>query len=203
MMGMTANAQTSIALLRLAFTVQKRRRKPSAADAADAGSGVDDEQGQPHAAEVQSEIAAEKIRHPEQIDPPDRIGKELAQGDRPSLPRPEQSGPGHHCLQIRFLILRIAPDVGQFRSRDVRVFFRAVIERQPTQNPEESDRAGGDECHAPSEAVGNPRNNQRRYDRADIRSGIKQACRQRAFFLREPLGHGFHRCREAASLSQS
>jgi len=39
----------------------------------------------------------------------------------------------------------------------------------------------------------NPRDHGRRHDSADICSGIKNACRQRPFFLGKPFGNGFER----------
>ena len=50
-------------------------------------------------------------------------------------------------------IRRIALDVGQFGCGELRVILRPVIESEPTGDPDKSQGAGGNECHAPSIAI--------------------------------------------------
>ena len=58
-----------------------------------------------------------------------------------------------------------------------------------------------DECHAPPKTKRNPRHNQRRHDRADICSGVKDSGGQSPLFLRKPLRDRLDRRGEAARLA--
>src|SRR5205085_9644183 len=49
---------------------------------------------------------------------------------------------------------------------------------------------------------GDEGNCERREDCADVRAAVKDACRQSALLLREPLRHRLNRCREVASFAK-
>ena len=87
--GTTASAQTSIAVLRPALTrpaaLDERRRQPAAADAADVGDEIDRDERRADGPQVDAVIAIEEVRDPEEVQPPDRIGQELADRKRPRL----------------------------------------------------------------------------------------------------------------------
>ena len=55
----------------------------------------------------------------------------------------------------------------------------------------------------PSPVQRDPRNNQRRDDRADVAPGVEDARRERALLRREPLRHRLDRAREVARLTES
>ena len=58
-------------------------RKPAAADAADVRDQIDRDQRRPEPGERETVLAVEKLRQPEQKEPPDRIGHELRRPRRP------------------------------------------------------------------------------------------------------------------------
>ena len=97
--GDDAGEQTSMAVLRAGFdrpaALDQRRRQPAAADAADVGDQV--------ARSVSARIrrgpadavfGCEEVGDPEQVEPPDRIGQELAERERPRSAGAEQRRPG-------------------------------------------------------------------------------------------------------------
>ena len=87
MIGTTASAQTSMAVLRAALrapaALDERGREPAAADAADVRDQVDDHDGQAHGAEVQAVVAVEEVGDPEEVQPPDRDRSGTCRGRRP------------------------------------------------------------------------------------------------------------------------
>ena len=100
--------------------LEQRRRQPAAADAADVGDEIDRDERRPDRAEVDAVVAVEKIRNPEEVEPPDRVGQELAERERPGLPVLQQPDP----RDVRRRVGRIAADVRQLGSADRRVVLR-------------------------------------------------------------------------------
>lgn len=71
------------------------------------------------------------------------------------------------------------------------MIFRVAIEKQPEDEPDEAECAGGDEGHLPAEAYGQPGYGERSDDRADIGSGVKNSSGEGALFFGKPFGDGF------------
>src|SRR6185369_59730 len=83
------------------------------------------------------------------------------------------------------------------------MFFRTSIKQQPRYEPDETDRARGDECGAPTPRDRDHRHDERRYERADVRAGVKDSSRERAFFLREPFSNSLDRRRKVSRLTET
>ncbi len=66
------------------------RRQPAATNAADIGNQLDSYQWKAHGRKIQPVVLAQKIGNPEEVEPPDRIGHELANRKSPSLPMAHQ-----------------------------------------------------------------------------------------------------------------
>ena len=93
----------SIAVLRPRFTDHPRAMRGSnspAADRSDVGDQVDHDQRRRERRELHAEARVEKLRKPEQIEEPDRIGERLSDDERPRLPA-EQGPPGHPLDRLR------------------------------------------------------------------------------------------------------
>src|SRR5436305_13883097 len=82
------------------------------------------------------------------------------------------------------------------------MLFRAAINLEPEDQPNEAQRACDDERPLPAVSDGDEGNCERREDCADVRAAVKDACRQSALLLREPLRHCLNRCREVASFAK-
>src|ERR1700744_4550340 len=71
----------------------ERHGQPSAADAADGRSSVDDDEREAHVLQVEAVLFAEEIRQPEEEEPPDGIGETFTNGKGPCLAIGEQTHP--------------------------------------------------------------------------------------------------------------
>ena len=142
-------------------------------------------------------VAVEEIGNPEQVQPPDRIRKELPNHEGPSLPMRQQRPP----RDVHRRIGRITVDVRQFRSAQPWVFMRTSIERQPERQPQESQQAGGDKSPVPAPGERDPGNDERRCERTDVGAGVEDPGSERAFALRKPFGRGLDRRGKVSCLS--
>src|SRR5208282_138147 len=128
-------------------------------------------------------FALQEIRHPKQVEPPDRVGHELGYHKGPSLPMRNEAGPTdfHHWR------LRVASDVLQLRLREARVLVWLAIQQQPEYEPDETQRAHNHKGPAPAPMDGDPGHDQGSNHRAEIRTGVENSRRQRALFFWKPL----------------
>ena len=83
------------------------------------------------------------------------------------------------------------------------MLFGLAIQQQPEYEPDESERAGDNECPAPTPVNRDPRHNERSNYGAHVCSGVENSCRQGSLSLREPLGDGFDACWEDSGLSET
>src|ERR1051325_7010125 len=74
------------------------------------------------------------------------------------------------------------------------MFFRSSIKREPRQQPQKPERAGKDESRAPAPFVCDRAHDEGCDKRADVCARVEDSGRERTFFLRKPLGHGFDGC---------
>ncbi len=132
-------------------------------------------------------LGVEELGQPIKIEPPDRVGQELARDEGPCLPVAQELPPG----DLRSAGLwRIAEDVGPFRLPEAFLALGAFVEDEPEGQPDEAERRGGHERGRPAEGHRQPRDHGGRQDGAEVRAGIEQARGQGALLFREPFGHG-------------
>src|SRR5579872_2626903 len=115
----------------------------------------------------------QKVRHPKQIKPPDRLGDELRRRKRPSLPVPNQFLP----REARHRRRGIAANVGQLPRVHARMLPRLAIQEQPKYEPYEAQRAGDDESPSPAPAQRDWRHYQRSDDRTYARPRVEDPYR--------------------------
>ena len=180
-------------------TLDQRRGQPSARDAADIGDEVDRHDRRANPREIQAVVPEEEIGHPEQIQPPNRIGHELADREGPGLTMPQQPCPGNP----RDVLRRIAADVGELRLGQRGMVFGPAIERDPERQPHEADGAGENERPAPAVEQRDRRHHERRDDGADVGAGVEDASGQRALPPRKPLRGRLDRRREIARFAEA
>src|SRR5215813_768587 len=87
--------------------LEQERREPSSANAADGGHCVNHKERKPHVGKSDSVRLEEKVRKPEQIEPPDRIGHELTDGKCPGLRVWYQLQPGNFGPGLRWFTANI------------------------------------------------------------------------------------------------
>ncbi len=92
--------------------LEKAVGKPAAQDAAEVRHQVDRDQRRSEREQRQSILAVQVLRQPEQQEPPDRIGQELAGHEGPRLAMTQQLRPGHALRRVR----RIRLDIGELRG---------------------------------------------------------------------------------------
>src|SRR5437870_7590445 len=83
------------------------------------------------------------------------------------------------------------------------MLFGLAKNAEPKNQPDETDCARGDERPLPAPAQINPRHGERRDDRADIRSGVEDASRQRALLFWKPFGNDFDARGKIARLAEA
>src|SRR6267378_1493156 len=114
------------------------RGQPASTDTPNHRNVVNDDEGQPEMRQVQIEFRAKVRRQPEQIEPPDRIGKEFGGRVCPSLAITKQSAPRYRRAQVRSRLLIYVP---QFSSSKPWVVRRLAVIAEPPQNPEHAEDA--------------------------------------------------------------
>src|ERR1044072_3241551 len=129
------------------------RREPTAPDAAHLRREIDDDERRPQSAQSDAVGLVQKLRQPEEEEPPDGVCEELADGEGPRLPVTQQTRPRN----LRRGLFGVTPYIGQLRTRQTRVLFRSAVEREPEDEPDEADRARQDERPTPTVGVGYPR----------------------------------------------
>src|SRR4029077_18031225 len=77
------------------------------------------------------------------------------------------------------------------------------ITRDPQNQPDYYQTAGGEKSRTPAETHRDPWNDERGNQRTDIRSTIEYAGGQRALLLWKPIGHCSERGREIGGLSKT
>src|SRR5262245_43925268 len=97
------------------------RRDPSTADAPDVGDQINGDEWRPELRDSDADVEffVEEIGHPEEVEPPDGIGHELANGERPGLAMREQLGPGN----FHDWIGRVAANVCQLGGAEMGMVF--------------------------------------------------------------------------------
>src|SRR2546423_1060810 len=173
--------------------------EPAAADASNVGGDVDDDDGDAQFRETDAVVLVQKFGEPVEVEPPDGVGQKFSYGEGPRLPMWEQTLPGHPCRRLR----RVALDVREFFRGEARVLFGAAVDREPEEEPDEAERAGGDESALPSVVRDNPRDGQRDDYRAEGRACVEDARGERARPPPGPLRHRLDRRREVAALAQT
>src|SRR5690606_12096739 len=115
----------------------------AACDRADRRAGVDEREERCALQRILAARALEVRRQPEQEEPPDRIGDELADQEGPNLTIPEELRP----RQTQDFLRRRLPclDVLQLIARQSRVILRCEERSLPEDQPHESDRADRNE----------------------------------------------------------
>jgi len=156
------------------------RRQPAAADAADVGHEVDHHERQPHGLEVEPVVALEEVGHPEEIQPPDRVGEELADREGPGLPQGKHRRPGQRHDRLG----RITVDVRQLRGGHARMLLGPPIAEHPPDHPDEAQQAGDQERPLPAVVDGDPGHDERGDQGTDVRAGVEDPGGERALLLR-------------------
>src|SRR5580658_47204 len=133
--------------------------------------------------EIEAVNAIQEARQPEQVEPPGRIGEKLAQDEGPGKTAAQQFAQGRLW---QFL----------FRRRGAPRAARCTQEPPPGHYPNQTGRAGYDECGAPAVVQRQIGYSQWRENGADIRAAVEDAGGQRALALREPIGDGADSGRE-------
>src|SRR6185437_16426527 len=95
----------------------------------------------------------EKLRQPEEIEPPYRVGEELADRERPRLAVAQEAEP----LDRPRLLGLSARDVRQLGSAALGMLRGRPVDRQPGGEPEKAERTGHDERSAPPPGERDPR----------------------------------------------
>src|SRR5215467_8699758 len=98
----------------------------------------------------------QKIRKPEQIEPPDWIGHEFTDGKCPCLRMWYQLQP----RDFRCWLRRIAADIVQFRFFHPRIVLRHSIDGKPRNQPDKADSARCNKCRSPAVSVFDPGHNE-------------------------------------------
>src|ERR1043165_9477764 len=83
------------------------------------------------------------------------------------------------------------------------MLFRTSIKCPPREEPEETDRARGDESSAPTEPDRYDGNDERCNERSDIGAGVEDSGGERALFFRKPFGDCFDRGRKVSRLAKT
>src|SRR5262249_30715947 len=96
--------------------------QPAAEDRKHSDNGVNRRKMYGATLDIQSASLLEKIGKPDQKKPPDRIGQELRDDERPALGVAQQSAPLYLALLLDFVT--IGMNIGQFRFADAFVLLR-------------------------------------------------------------------------------
>ena len=146
---------------------------PAAADAADVRNQVDGNERQADILQVDAVLLVQESRNPEEIEPPDRVGHELADGEGPGLSELQEAEPADLAL----LIGRVGLDVGELGLSDGRVLTRGVIGKRPPDDPDKADGTRDDESPFPTPGDSNPRHDERGTQCTDVGAGVEDAGR--------------------------
>src|SRR5262249_31524381 len=149
--------------------------------------------------ELKSVSFIQKVRQPEKVNPPDRIGHELTEGEGPRLSVRYKFLPRNPSVRFD----RVALDVSQLGGRHMRMLFRPPIKHKPTHKPQEPDRHGEHKRPLPSPSYCNKRHKRWRSDNPHIGAGIEQARCQGALLFWEPFGDRLDRRGEVSGFSQA
>ena len=139
--------------------LDERRREPAAADAAHVGHEVDDHERQADGLQVEAVVAVQEVGDPEEVQPPDGVGHELADREGPGLAVGEQLAPGDGRDRLRRdrCGCRPAPP-----AREPRVLLGRPVEPQPPDAAQTKPvSAGGDERPLPAPVQRDPGHDQR------------------------------------------
>ena len=147
----------------------------------------------------QAELAVEEVRHPEQIDPPDRIGHELRDRHGPRLAVRQERAP----RDARDRIGRVARDVRALGGAEPRVRVGAVVEQEPQGEPSEPHHARRQKRPTPAESDRDERHHHRGHDRADVGARVEQSGCEGALRPRKPLGDGLDGRREISRFAEA
>src|SRR5437763_10888084 len=128
-------------------------------------------------------LALQIIRNPKQVEPPNRIRRELPCRKRPGLLVPHELCP----FDLPTRNNRIALNVLKFIRCTTPMLFRSSIKNQPQYHPPKSQRSCQKKSPFPPEVYRNPGHHQRSDNRSNVCPGIENSCRQRAFFFGEPF----------------
>ena len=174
-------------------------RQPASPDAAHVGHEVDHDEGQPDGLQVEAVVAVEEIGDPEEVQPPDGVGHELADREGPGLAVGEELAPGDG----RDPLGRVVADVGHLRGGEPGVLLGRTVAPRPPGEPEEAREAGGDERPLPAPVERDPGNDQRGDERPHVRARVEDAGGEGALLLREPLRHRLDGGREVARFAEA
>src|SRR6266480_1732930 len=168
-------------------TLDQRARHPATANRADIRDQVHDDDRRGDLRELHSVFRVKEFWQPVEIEPPDRIGHQLSDDKRPRLSKSEKTYPWHTCAD----------------GRCVARHWRIPIERNPQQQPKQSERAGPDERPLPSPSQRDPWHDERCENRAHVRASVEDSSRQCPLSLREPLSYRLDRARENRRLANA
>ena len=176
---------------------------PAAQDAQHGDDGVDGHEVNPAFLDVQPACLFEIVGQPDEKEPPDRIGHELGEDERPGLPVFQQAEPGRFLRGIAGGFVLVAVDVVVFPGRKIFDFVRHIVKRNPEEQPGEPRDARDDERPMPAPVQGDGRHERRGDDRADVGARIENARGQRAFLFRKPQRHRLDRRRKIAAFAKA
>src|SRR5215469_9300891 len=132
---------------------------PASENAEHSYQAVDCHDVNPALFDIQAPSGVKKIRKPNEEEPPNGIGQEFGDDERPGLPIAKQLKPSDFLL--RYLLVAVAPDVRQFSlAKPVRP-LRHLVKRNPQEEPKDTRGARRDESGLPAKAKCHPWNNRR------------------------------------------
>ena len=162
--------------------------QPTGKDAQHCHDTVEDHERERGGLQIEVLLAFEVVREPDQVEPPDRVREKLRHHVGPSLALPEQTQPRHLAGRGDFLVIKL----------------RSLLEeRNPEEDPNDTEHAGDDERRAPAVINRYQRDNRRRDEGTDISAGIEQGISEGALGTREPLGDSLDCRRKITPLTQA
>src|SRR5271168_2998924 len=130
-------------------TLDETHWYPPAHNAANIAHHIDGDQGRAELRNAHAVFTIQIFRQPEQEEPPDGIGQELADDEGPGLAERDQLQPWDLDLFLDGITL----DISQFVSCDRRMLFRLAIVLPPQHRPNCAEYAGENEGPSPSPIV--------------------------------------------------
>src|SRR5215475_9594117 len=100
------------------------RRDPSSRDAAHVGEQIDQNYRDSHLQKHEAMLALQEIGYPEQVEPPNGIGDELAKDESPCLTVPQQFDPRDG--EVSFVV--VTANIRQLLGRAARMLFRLSVD---------------------------------------------------------------------------
>src|SRR5580704_16620520 len=110
----------------------------------------------------------EIIGQPNQKEPPDGVGHESADDNRPGLPESEQPQPGDFSGAFIMGFITVTLNVSEFVRTETFLALRHLVKWKPECQPDQPGQARHDERHLPTPGQSDPWNNDRGNDRSEV-----------------------------------